>query len=269
VVNSVGSFQSLVANLRTAIVQNSQVTVAGAFTNAGTVTMFRSVGTFNSAVVNSGAWITDPTTNVFQDTLTVTSSGYIQMAAGDVYIFTNDADSTANFINRSTQSNQFNTIDGKFIFDATTANTTQHFLTAGRNIGNLDTDGDTNIIIMPTLDIDTLPQYTNNFALGTLRIDSFFDVFTELSPGMGALFVTNLEVGSTGHLTISNNVQVYFITSNGWNYASQLTLLGNAGLHQLVLNASVPEPSVLLLWLSGIATAWAARRRARYRRDTR
>jgi hypothetical protein len=53
-------------------------------------------------------------------------------------------------------------------------------------------------------------------------------------------------------LIISNNVQVYFITSNNFDFA-QVTLLGNGGLHQLVLDSMVvvPEPSVLLLLAGG------------------
>jgi hypothetical protein len=64
---------------------------------------------------------------------------------------------------------------------------------AGSNLGGLDIDGGTNTVTVPTLDIDLLPQYTNNFALGSLRIDSFFDVFTELTLDQGGLFLTNLE----------------------------------------------------------------------------
>jgi hypothetical protein len=41
-------------------------------------------------------------------------------------------------------------------------------------------------------------------------------------------------------------------------------LLGDAGLHLLTGNASlvIPEPTIVLLWLSSIATIYAARRRA-------
>jgi len=35
----------------------------------------------SSSVVNSGAWVTDPTTNIFQNTYTVTGSGYLQSSA--------------------------------------------------------------------------------------------------------------------------------------------------------------------------------------------
>jgi hypothetical protein len=42
-------------------------------------------------------------------------------------------------------------------------------------------------------------------------------------------------------------------------------LLGNAELHQLVLEQLnvIPEPTVVFLWLSGLATIYAARRRSK------
>src|SRR5208282_5609149 len=42
---------------------NGQLVVNTAFTNAGTVSFVNSLGTFNNAVVNQGAWISDPSTN--------------------------------------------------------------------------------------------------------------------------------------------------------------------------------------------------------------
>jgi hypothetical protein len=42
-----------------------------------------------------------------------------------------------------------------------------------------------------------------------------------------------------------------------------VTLLGGAGLHQLTTEFSaIPEPNVLLLWLGGVVTVFAARRRS-------
>ena len=38
-------------------------------------------------------------------------------------------------------------------------------------------------------------------------------------------------------LIISNNVQVYFVNSNGFSSA-EVTLLGNSGLHQLITTPS-------------------------------
>ena len=55
--------------------------------------------------------------------------------------------------------------------------------------------------------------------------------------------------------------------SNNWSLAN-ITLLGNAEIHQLTGLAGttslvIPEPNVLLMWLCGGVTLWAARRRHR------
>src|SRR5438046_2820314 len=125
----------------------------------GTFSANNAVATFAGPVINSGAWITDPTTNVFQDTFTVTTSGFIQMSAGDVYIFTNAASTVGSFVNLSTQSNSFDTLPGKFVFDSTLS-ITQRFFTAGDNIGSLDTDGGFNTVLVSTLDPNLLAQYS-------------------------------------------------------------------------------------------------------------
>jgi hypothetical protein len=119
-----------------------------------------------------------------------------------------------------------------------------------------------------------LAQYSNNFALGSLQLSGIsttmvFDSFLVGGRSHGgleaALFLTNLVLDPGTFLVISNNVQVYFITSNGFSSA-QVNLLGTGGLHQLVLSqviAAVPEPNVALLWLCGAATLYGARRRAK------
>ena len=116
-----------------------------------------------------------------------------------------------------------------------------------------------------------LAQYSNNFALGSLQLSgiSTTEVFDSSIVGgrshgglEAALFLTNLVLDPGTFLVISNNVQVYFISSNGFNQA-QVFLDGNAGLHQLVLAqvVTIPEPTVILLWLSGAATLYYSRRR--------
>ena len=96
----------------------------------------------------------------------------------------------------------------------------------------------------------------------------WIDRLERLMPGLGipnlALYLNNLDMGTDSLLMISSNVQVYFISSNNWTLAN-VQLLGNPnynqtfdGIHQLVV---VPEPAIVLLWLSSIATVYAARRR--------
>jgi T5SS/PEP-CTERM-associated repeat protein len=260
------SLNNLVGGVVTA--STASLVVKGAFNNSGTFVAISSVGTFSGGVVNSGAWITDPSTNVFQNTYTVTSSGFIQMTPGDVYIFSNNA-SAASFVNLSTQSNTFHTLPGKFLFDATLA-LTQTFATAGNNIGNLNTTGGFTTVTVPTLNPNLLAQYSNNFALGSLELASTTTVVDAFLQGgrthgglEAALFLSDLTLDPGSLLIISNDVQIYFITSNAFNLA-QVSLLGDGGLHQLVTQfVVVPEPDVLLLWLAGAAAVYGSRRRNR------
>jgi hypothetical protein len=140
---------------------------------------------------------------------------------------------------------------------------------AGSNIGNLSLLGGFDAVLVGMAATNALFQYQNNFALGTLEIDSTTmvagaDVNGGVDPGglQSALFVNELDLNPGAHLIISNDVQIYFITSNAFS-SSQVTLLGDAGLHLLTSDASlvVPEPTVVLLWLSSIATIYAARKR--------
>ena len=101
------------------------------------------------------------------------------------------------------------------------------------------------------------------------------DAFSLLGPGTNdnldaALYLDNLDMGSNSLLLIAANVQLYFVNSNNWTM-SNIEFEGNPGLdnsisgiHQI---AVVPEPSVVLLWLSGFATIYTARRRWRLGRS--
>lgn len=249
--------------------------VTGTLANNGTVTLTSSVGTFNSTVVNSGAWITDPSTLVFQNTFTVTPSGFVSMTPGDVYVFTNGASAAADFVNLSSQSNAYNTANGKFVFD-NTLGLTQNLVVAGHNLGPGSPNPVPNATNEAPVGLDlNIPGFSNNFALGTLEISDFTtvrvsDAFSGL-PGLGTndgltagLYLDNLLMGFDSFLIISSNVQVYFKSSNTWDTANFL-LEGNPtfdnainGLHQL---AVVPEPGVVFLWLCGFVTVYAARRR--------
>jgi hypothetical protein len=256
---------------------NGRLAVMGAVTNRGTFNFLNSVGTFNSTVVNSGQWIMDPSTNVFQNTMTVTAAGMLSMTAGDVMIFTNGASSAASFINLSTNNTAFNTLDGKFLFE-NTLGATQDFVVAGHDVGPFPTSpilSATNQILDPLS--PTFYGFSNNFALGTLEISAFStvrvsDAFMGISGWgtndnlMAGLYLNNLILGQNSLLIISTNVQVYFINSNNWNTANFL-LEGNPtfnntfnGLHQLT---SVPEPNVLMLLVAGGVAIAARRRRGR------
>jgi hypothetical protein len=259
--------------------------VMGTFTNRGTVSFLSSVGTFNSVVINQGAWITDPTTNVFNSDLFVDTNAYIQAASGDVYIF------KSNFVNISQRSNDFDTLGAKFIFDGTNtvsgSSYTQLFYVAGLNLQATGTTFMSPIETSPTNDFifhqtDPIFGFTNNFALGALEIGNpgtnsilalvdafgFTNIYgANIDDGkVAGLYVENLTLFGSSILIISNNVQLYYKNAtnlflDGPN--QNVFLLGNASIHQLFV---VPEPSVLMFLIMGGAAIAARRKRERSRR---
>ncbi len=263
----------------------ASIVINGAFNvaNGGTFASVSSVGTFNGAVVNSGAWITDPTTNVFNNTFTVASSGYISASAGDVYLF------RSNFVNQSTQNTSYNTLNTtpggsgasgtKFIFDNASAPgtmLTQQFFTAGLKLtgGFVGTPSPTATGVQLVSSFPAVTGFDNNFALDNLEIgnagtNSILELSASADIGgasgdTNALFVNDLSLFGSSDLIISNNTVLYFVNSNDFSSAD-ITLLGNGQIHQLELQqvSSVPEPSVVLLWLCGLGTAYGASRRAK------
>jgi fibronectin-binding autotransporter adhesin len=258
----------------------SSVVVGGAFNNAGTFAEVNSLGTFNGIVVNSGTWMTDPTTNTYASAFTNTITGVITMSAGDVFVFTTNTvgpASVGSFVNISTNNVANNLLPGTFQFENTTLALTQNLYVAGHDFNAPNVVNGTNQLQL--LDVVNIPGFTNNFALGTLEISDFttvrvWDAFSSLpgSPGtndgqMAAIYLQNLFMGANSMLIISSNVQVYFINSNSWGAANFFLENQNVlrdqtfdGIHQLAI---IPEPAVLLLWLSGIATIYAARRRTK------
>jgi hypothetical protein len=258
---------------------NGLLNVTGVVTNRGTVNFINSVGTFNAEVVNQGAWISDPSTNVFNSTMFVDTNGYIAAAAGDVYLF------KSNFVNISRRSNDYNTLQSKFVFDAGTNLTlgssyTQAFYVAGIDLlgSNLTPVGPlspTNAFVGDYA--DAVIGYSNNFALGTLEIgnagtntslvliDSFGTVGDDDGRKAG-LYLNTLTLFGDSVLIISNNVEVYWMSTNnvfldGPN--QNVFLLGNASFHQLSL---VPEPSVLMfLMFGGVVLAFRRARRCQAR----
>jgi len=266
----------------------ASIIINGAFNiaNGGTFASVHSVGTFNGPVVNSGAWITDPTTNVFNNTYTATSSGYISASAGDVYRF------RSNFVNQSTQNTSYNTLNTtpggsgasgtKFVFDnASVVGTTltQQYFTAGLKLtgGFVGTPSPTASGVQFVSSFPAVTGFNNNFALDRLEIgnagtNSILELSASADIGgasgdTNALFVNDLWLFGSSDLIISNNTVLYFVNSNDFSSAD-ITLLGNGEIHQLDLQqvSSVPEPSVVLLWLCGLGTAYGASRRAKKRR---
>ena len=232
--------------------------------------MLGSQGTFHSAVVNAGAWITDPSTNIFENALTITSTGYVQAGTGDVYIFHGDLN------NQSARSNAWQTLnvtpgnssgaETKFEFDGAGLTLTQRFTTAGllTTGGFAGAPASINNGVQSVSAYTNLAGFVNNFAVGELELTNTALVLAQAapSPTPNALFVNDLFLSADARLIISNNMRLYFVNSNSWD-AAQITLLGNAQIHQLsdALPLAVPEPNVLAMWLAGLVTLYAARRR--------
>lgn len=256
---------------------NGLLVVHAAFTNAGTVNFLNSVGTFHGSVVNQGAWIMDPSTNVFFGDFVVSSNGYITMTSGDVNIF------KSNFVNRSYMSNQYDTLHGKFIFDGTGGHTQSFYVAGVDMLGSngvpIGTLSQTNAFLV--LGPQPIFGFTNNFALDHLQIGSLnttstlilIDTRGTIEPDDGkkaGLYVHEFTIAPGSLLIISNNVEFYFMRSNGvtgvslgsLNPGDNVLILGNGSFHQLVV---VPEPSTLLLLMAGAAAIHYYRRRRSHR----
>ncbi len=238
------------------------------FTNAGTVSFINSVGTFNSAVVNKGAWVMDPSTNVFLSDYTVATNGYVSMAAGDVSIF------KSNFVNVSTLSNQYNTVNGKFVM---AGQGTQQFYVAGVNLGGYGSSLQSSNEQFFTTGSGTFSTnsflfgvgepafgYSNNFALGALELSDLsttvvMDAFGTVGTNDGlvaGLYLNNLTLDPGSLLIISNNVELYFQSTNGvtgvglgvLGAGDNILILNGGSFHQLT---AIPEPSILMLLTVG------------------
>jgi len=247
----------------------ANVTVEGTFTNAGTVAMINSFGRFNGAVVNSGTWSTDPTTNLFVSNFSVTSAGTVDADAGDVYNF------RENFSNLSTQSNTWDTLNvtvgltgagaTKFVFDDVAANGTQSWSHAGILLtgGFLGLPSPLSNGVQEVSSFAAVTGFQSNFALGRLEIGNagtnslvmVADSFTG-DGNTAALFVNDLFIFGASQLIVSNDTRVYYVNANSWSSAN-VTLLGNAEIHQLQV---IPEPSALLLITAAVGLAWLRRR---------
>jgi hypothetical protein len=227
--------------------------------------------------------VSDPSTNVFLSNYTVATNGYISMASGDVYMF------KSNFVNVSSLSNQYDTLNGKFVMNG---QGTQQYFVAGLNLGGFASS------IQPSNEIffttgsgtfstnafsfakdDTVFGYSNNFALGTMELSGLsttvlMDAFGTVGSNdnkVAGLYLNTLTLDPGSLLIISNNVELYFQTTNGvtgiglgtLGAGDNILILDGGSLHQLTV---VPEPSILmLLSLGGCAITWYRRRQAKKR----
>ena len=214
----------------------------------------------------------------FNDDLLVSSNGYVAASDGSLLRLRGD------LVNQSTNVTPWNTMNAwlgtnswnigtgaKFLFDGADVTATQQFVHPGLLLtgGFSGTPSPLSNGVQDVTSLEAVSGFSNNFAVAQLWLTNTTLALAPAVPlgPVGALFVQDLYLFGGAQLVINDNMRLYFVNSNNWSLAN-VTLLGSAQLHQLnPLNAeippslSVPEPNVLVMWLSGLATLYAARRR--------
>jgi hypothetical protein len=229
--------------------QGASMTVAGAATNNGTITVSNAVVKWNGSFTNSGAYISDPSANYFSD-LTIAPGGYLTGGTGDLFSI------SGNFINNtnSTLSPLWNTAAATFALTGTGA----HSLALG------------------SVDLGAIfAGYTDNFAIGDLQI-SLSNLLTVQDgasvSGPGALYVGLFDLLNGTSLDDNLSALTTFLanTDSPYNIYYNPSLAGNAWLNDLAYNfgsgggelipigggitpppPSVPEPPTWILFITG------------------
>ncbi len=223
-------------------ISNTTATVSGLFTNSGTVHVFNSKVTYENPVFISGGYLSDPSTNVFTTNVTVTSSGYLQAASGDVYQFERD------LTLQSTQSNLFNLSGAIILFT---------------NFGGahlLDLTG-SSALDRGTNGITTLNDVTNNFAIGTLQLFGAGDTLRVTGAVVNALYVGTLDLGALANTNnLFTDVNLYYdanLPANAYLARSTYDLPGNG----MLIPYGVPEPGSLLFAMTTLGLLFRLGRR--------
>ncbi len=214
-------------------ISNTTATVSGVFTNSGTINVFNSRVTYESPVIIHGAYLSDPSTNIFTTNVTITSSGYIQAAAGDFFQFERD------LTLQSTQSNLFNMSSAIVLFT---------------NLGGahlLDLTG-SSALDRGTNGIVTLTDVTNNFAIGTLQLFGAGDTLRVTGAVVNALYVGTLDLGALANTNnLFTDVNVYYdanLPANAYLARSIYDLQGNG----MLIPYGVPEPGFVSIVASAV-----------------
>jgi T5SS/PEP-CTERM-associated repeat protein len=216
------------------LVSNTTARIAAVVTNQGSIQVVNSIATWSSNSVVSGAFITDPSTNIFQANLTVTSSGYLSGGAGDLFQFESD------FTLQSTQ-------DSLFALDSSTVLFTNG---VGQHVfdltGSNATDDGTNFY--------GLAAITTNFAIGSFIVAPT-DTLRLTGAVFNALYVGALDFGglsNTNNLTL--DVNLYYDSTLAANSYLASTTYDLAGAGMLIpypgIAEIIPEPSSLAFLLA-------------------
>jgi len=244
------------------------VTFNAAVTNAaGGILGIRNQGTlvFNAGLTNHGTLrfdtVLNPSTAIITGTLLLGSSGIISMShVNDTLMM------RGNFVNGSTDTNNFNMRYGTMVFGGTSATVTNTFEVASTNKGFY------------------FSGFDNNMALGTLNITNHIEFVNQINNGGGlgtneSLYVDVLHLFNGATLKLSQltiYVGIEFIYEDGNGTRVLTGAQGDAitaankdsyGLANVFLDSSgqivfVPEPSASVLMGLGLATliGWNRRR---------
>jgi hypothetical protein len=201
------------------------------------------------------------------------------MAAGDVSIF------KSGFYNTSIESNLYDTLSGKFLFDNTSI--VQTMQVAGLNFGGWDSPFQSSNEVYFTDNLgntyatnsysfwptNAIYGFTNNFALGTLEVAPNSTLWlTDAFPTDGkvaGLYANNLILDPGAILYIGSNVEFYYKGTNGstavniglgsWSSGNNVVIMPGGSFHYLNV---VPEPSIFMLLVIGaLGIYWRRRHR--------
>jgi hypothetical protein len=238
----------------------ANATVSALVTNLGSVRVANSTVTWQSNVVISGSYLSDPSTNIFTTNVMVTASGSLSGSNGDLFVFHRD------FINQSTNRTDFNLAFASVLF----TNATSHTLNL-TNSGAVDMGSN-------WLNV---AQLATNFSIGTLSVASNNNLTVTGGKSGGttnALYVGWLDLQgaiTNDYTTLTNSlfaaltlpdINLYYDAGDARNaYLNDQSYdLWSGGL--LI---PIPEPSTAGLVLGGtLLSGWFLRRRKGWKWQT-
>ncbi|MBL8380623.1 MAG: autotransporter-associated beta strand repeat-containing protein [Burkholderiales bacterium] len=214
---------------------------SGNVVNNGLVKTTATSVNFTGSFTNNGVYLSDPSTQVFQD-VTLGTQGALQGGVGDVFVV------NGNMVNNSQANTLFDISLSKLSFSA----------------------GPHNLVWSATNYGAVAAGYQNNFAVGIFELvagGSLNLTGTSNVPGANALYVHSLLLGGgLGQIASiqSGGLNIYYDATEASNAFLMGANYGLAGGGSLMAVAAVPEPESYLMWLAGIALMGgiAYRRRA-------
>ncbi len=201
-------------------------TVTGDVTNdaGATIKVTNTTAVFTGTFTNNGAYISDPSDNYFAD-LAIGADGYLAGGAGDTFHISGDLTSS------SAQAALWDTAGASLLF---TGSSVHDFSLTGLEMG-ASPDG-----------------YVDNFAWGSIFMDSLSGLNLLGTPGLNALYVGAFqledELLQIASIT-GNGLNIYYkpwLAENAYLLSSTYALAGGGEL------APVPEPASLFLLGSGL-----------------